>query len=185
MKIALCNEVLRELPFAAQCGYAAALGYDGVELAPFTLGEEPHLLAAPARAQIRQAAADAGVEIIGLHWLLVTPKGLSVTSRDPSVRARTVDVMRRLIGLCSDLGGSVMVHGSPAQRQVAPDDDGGAAWARARDSFVAVAPEVEAARLTYCIEPLARQETNFINTVAEAVKLVASWVWGRGFGGAV
>lgn len=80
--------------------------------------------------------------------------------------------MRRLIGLCSDLGGSVMVHGSPAQRQVAPDDDGGAAWARARDSFVAVAPDVEGAGLTYCIEPLARRDTNFINTVAAAVKLV-------------
>lgn len=171
MKIALCNEVLRQLPFAAQCDYAAALGYDGLELAPFTLSDNPHLLAADERARIRRAAADAGIEIIGLHWLLVTPKGLSITSPDRAVRDRTVEVMRRLIGLCADLGGKVLVHGSPAQRQVEAGDAPGA-WARARDSFAAVVADVEAAGVLYCIEPLGRQATSFINTVAEAVELV-------------
>ncbi|MBI4240310.1 MAG: sugar phosphate isomerase/epimerase [Candidatus Rokubacteria bacterium] len=171
MKIALCNEVLRELPFAAQCDYAAALGYDGLELAPFTLSDNPHLLAAAERARIRRAAADAGIEIIGLHWLLVTPKGLSITSPDRAVRDRTVEVMRRLIGLGADLGGKVLVHGSPAQRQVEAGDVQGA-WARARDSFAAIVADVEATGVLYCIEPLARQATNFINTVAEAVELV-------------
>ena len=37
MKIALCNEVLQPLPFAQQCALAADLGYDGLEVAPFTL----------------------------------------------------------------------------------------------------------------------------------------------------
>lgn len=171
MKIALCNEVLRELPFGAQCGFAAALGYDGLEVAPSTLGEDPHLLGGEERARIRRTAADAGIEIIGLHWLLVTPKGLSITAKDRPVRERTVDVIRRLVGLCADLGGKVLVHGSPAQRQVEPGDAEGA-WARARDNFAAIAADVEAAGVTYCIEPLARRETSFINTVGEAVKLV-------------
>ena len=53
MKIALCNEVLRDMEFAAQCDYAAALGYDGLELAPFTLGAKPHLLRAAMIARSR------------------------------------------------------------------------------------------------------------------------------------
>ena len=72
MKIALCNEVVRDLEFAEQCAFAAELGYDGIELAPFTLGEEPHLISAEERARLRRAASDAGIAIVSLHWLLVT-----------------------------------------------------------------------------------------------------------------
>ena len=61
MRISLCNEVVRDLDFAAQCALAAALGYDGLEVAPFTLdAEAPHLLPASRRAELRRAAADAG-----------------------------------------------------------------------------------------------------------------------------
>jgi sugar phosphate isomerase/epimerase len=34
MRIALCNEVIAALPFEQQCAFAAALGYDGLEVAP-------------------------------------------------------------------------------------------------------------------------------------------------------
>jgi sugar phosphate isomerase/epimerase len=172
MKIALCNEVLRNMEFSAQCDYAAALGYDGLEIAPFTLGELPHFLNPQERARLRRAAANAGIQITGLHYLLITPKGLSINARDARVRERTVDVLRRLIGLCADLEGEVLVHGSPAQRQVPAEDDLVAAWGRARETFVEIAKDAEVAKVRYCIEPLARQQTNFINTVAEAVQLV-------------
>jgi D-psicose/D-tagatose/L-ribulose 3-epimerase len=172
MKIALCNEVIREMDFAAQCNYAAALGYNGLELAPFTLDENPHRLPSSTRAELRRLAADAGIEITGLHWLLVTPKGLSINAKDSLVRQQTVDVMRGLIDLCADLGGKVLVHGSPAQRSVSSDDDSSDAWRRARDCFAAVAGPAEAAKVLYCIEPLSPRDTNFINTVGEAVRMV-------------
>lgn len=172
MKIALCNEVIREMDFAAQCKYAAALGYDGLEVAPFTLDENPHRLSSSARAELRQLAADAGIEITGLHWLLVTPKGLSINAKDSFVRQQTVDVMRGLVDLCADLGGRVLVHGSPAQRSVASDDNIADAWLRARDCFAAVAGQAEAANVLYCIEPLSPRDTKFINTVDEAVRMV-------------
>jgi sugar phosphate isomerase/epimerase len=172
MKIVLCNEVLHEMEFAAQCDYAAALGYDGLEIAPFTLGDLPHFLSAGERTRIRRDAADAGIQITGLHYLLLTPPGLSINSPDPSVRERTVEVIRRLIGLCADLGGHILVHGSPAQRQVPDADDLVAAWGRARGVFAEIAKDAESAQVTYCIEPLPRQQTNFINTVAEAAQLV-------------
>jgi len=172
VKIALCNEVLQPMPFVRQCEFAAALGYDGLELAPFTVSDEPHRMIAQERAAIRRAAADAGLRITGLHWLLLAPKGLSITSADAAVRERTVEVMRRLIDLCADLGGSVLVHGSPGQRQVPPNEPRETALARARDCFAAVAEDAERAAVRYCIEPLARTETQLINTVAEAAAIV-------------
>lgn len=172
MRLALCNEVIRELDFAAQCEMAAKLGYDGLEVAPFTLSDQPHLLNARRRAELRRAAADAGIAVTGLHWLLVAPEGLSVNSADEAVRRKTVDVIERLVGLCADLGGSVLVHGSPKQRSVPEGGDAAACRARAVDTFRAAARAAEQAGVVYCIEPLARHETNFINTVAEATKLV-------------
>lgn len=171
MKVVLCNEVLRGMEFAAQCDYAAALGFDGLELAPFTLGNEPHLLTPETQVRLRRAATDAGIEIVSLHWLLTTPEGLSITSANDALRKRSIDVMRRLIDLCAAIGGHVLVHGSPAQRQL-PDDDPATAIARGQDSFAAIAADAEAAGVTYCIEPLSRQETTFITSVKEAVDLV-------------
>ena len=40
MKLSLCNEVIRELSFERQCALAASLGYRGLELAPFTFGDD-------------------------------------------------------------------------------------------------------------------------------------------------
>lgn len=172
MRLALCNEVLGDLDFAGQCAFAAAVGYDGLEVAPYTLGEEPHRLPASERARLRRLAADAGVAVTGLHWLLVTPAGLSITAADPTVRARTLDVLRGLIDLCADLGGRVLVHGSPAQRAVEPGETPAAALARARESLAAVAGHAGAAGVLYCVEPLSRRTTRIVNTVAEAAALV-------------
>ena len=172
MKIALCNEVLSGMEFAAQCAFAAEIGFDGLEVAPFTLGDEPHLLPASKRAEIRRAATDAGIVVTGLHWLLVTPKGLSLNGPDDAVRDRTADVMERLVGLCADLGGTVLVHGSPQQRSVPEGGDASAARRRAVAALTRAGRAAEAADVTYCLEPLSRRETNFINTVAEAADLI-------------
>ncbi len=172
MRLSLCNEVLRDLDFAGQCRLARALGYDGLEVAPFTLGPQPHRLAATRRAQLRRIAADHGLAITGLHWLLLVPDGLSITTRDRLARERTLDVMRRLIELCMDLGGTVLVHGSPRQRQIDPGDDRTSAQGRAAECFAGIAADAEQAGVVYCIEPLAPAETELINTVEEAATIV-------------
>ena len=171
MKISLCNEVIHEMTFAAQCDFAAALGYDGLEVAPFTLSDTPHVPGAIDAAATRKAARDAGIEITSLHWLLVAPEGLSITDPDNALRARTVDVMRRLIDLCAELGGKALVHGSPVQRGLTPGDEEGAK-ARALDCFAAVAEDAQAAGVVYCIEPLAPADADFINRGGEAAAMV-------------
>jgi D-psicose/D-tagatose/L-ribulose 3-epimerase len=172
LRIALCNEVIAPMPFPKQCEYAAKLGYDGLEIAPYTLSDEPHRLGAAQLAAARAAAQDAGISVTGLHWLLLKPAGLSISTRDDAVRKRTVDIMLALVDQCAELGGRYLVHGSPHQRRVDPGDTRPAAMARAQDSFAAIAERASKAGVVYCIEPLASDQTPLINTLEEAAALV-------------
>src|SRR3979409_278502 len=150
MRISLCNEVLAPLDFARQCQLAAALGYDGLEIAPFTLGEDPTRLSAARRAELRRAAADAGIAITGLHYLMRAPAGLSITSADPAQRERSLAVMRAMCALCADLGGTILVHGSPDQRVLAPGDEENGRN-RGIECFARVVEAARAAAVTYCV----------------------------------
>lgn len=170
MRLSLCNEVIRALPFAAQCAFAREVGYAGLEVAPFTLSDRPHELGPAAVGELRRALAAEGVACSSLHWLLLAPEGLSITSADDAVRARTVEVMRRLVDLAAQLGADCLVHGSPGQRAL-PEGDAGARG-RAVECLATAAEAAEAAGVVYCIEPLSRRDTNFVNTLAEAAEIV-------------
>jgi len=172
MEFALCNEVLQPLPFQRQCEVAAQLGYDGLEVAPFTLADDPTTIGDAQAREFRRIAEDAGVAITGLHWLLVAPPGLSIVSADAAVRERTTAVMERLVELCSLMGGRYLVHGSPKQRSVPAGDSAAAARSRAIGCFARAARRAHDCGVVYCIEPLARRETDLINTVAEAAAIV-------------
>jgi sugar phosphate isomerase/epimerase len=171
MRVSLCNEVIGELSFERQCELAAALGYDGLEIAPMTLADDPVRLTDAHIAELRRAASDAGVAITGLHYVLRAPAGLSITSADATQRQRTIEVMRALCGLCAELGGKILVHGSPDQRKLDPGDEEDGRK-RGVDCFAAVAGAAQAAGVTYCVEPLARNQTAFVNTVQEAADIV-------------
>jgi D-psicose/D-tagatose/L-ribulose 3-epimerase len=173
VRIALCNEVIAPMPFPAQCQYAAKLGYDGLEIAPYTLSEEPHRMGSARIAAARAAAEDAGIVVTGLHWLLVKPIGLSISSKDEATRQRTVDVMLALVDLCAELGGKYLVHGSPQQRRLEAGETRAAAMARAQASFAAVAERAQKAGVVYCIEALAAESTPLINTLEEAAQMVS------------
>jgi sugar phosphate isomerase/epimerase len=174
MQIALCNEVLRDLPLAQQFDLAARLGYDGLELAPFTLGAEPHRLSAADRRSLRRLAADCAISIVGLHWLLLAPPGLSITAADAATRARTREVLSGLVELCADLGGRVLVHGSPGQRRIEPGEDAAAARARAIEAVAQAAEAAGRAGLIYCLEALPQASTRFVNTIGEAAEIVTA-----------
>lgn len=172
MPLALCNEVLQPLPFDRQCALAATLGYQGLEVAPFTLAADPLAITEGEARAFARTAADHGLAITGLHWLLVAPAGLSIVSPDAAVRERTAAAMERLVELCAAMGGRYLVHGSPKQRSVPAGDTREAARERALACFARAARAAERCGVTYCVEPLAPAETDFINTVAEGVQIV-------------
>jgi sugar phosphate isomerase/epimerase len=172
MKFAICNETFQGWEWAASCSRAAEIGYEGIEIAPFTLAPDVRHLRASDRARIRKTAADAGLAVVGLHWLLVSPKGLSVTDPDPALRGRTSDYLVALADFCADVGGHVMVFGSPAQRRV-PD---GTTVSEAQERYIAaLTPALDraaASGIVVCIEPLPSPEANFILTLAEAAAMI-------------
>lgn len=172
MKLAICNELFEKWELENIISYCAELGYDGIEIAPFTLGEWPNKLPLQKRDALRNFAANQKIELIGLHWLLAGPAGLSVSSPDAAVREFTQQYLIDLIHLCADLGGRIMVFGSPKQRSVSPGQTFEQVWNYAVRLFANCMETAEARGVTICFEPLSPKETNFINTAASGIRLI-------------
>ena len=172
MKLALCNEVLRPMNWDAQCEAAARMGYDALEIAPFTLADDPFTLDTARARELQATARSHGLAISSLHWLLVKPEGLSLVTTDAALRSRTLDLLRHLIDFAAACGAQVLVHGSPKQRSPEPSQSVADATARLESALAELAPHAAAAGVTYCIEPLGPFETPVINTVAEAAAMV-------------
>ena len=119
MKYAICNETFEGWEHARVCGRVAELGYTGLEVAPFTLAPRiTDVTAAQARANFAAQAEAAGVRIIGLHWLLAKTEGFHLTSADAAIRKRTGEYLAELARAAADLGGDILVLGSPVQRNI-------------------------------------------------------------------
>lgn len=172
MRLAICNEMFEGWEFERVCATAAEIGYEGVEIAPFTLGALANQVSKEQRDEMREAARRHGVEIVGLHWVLAKTEGFYINHPDASVRDLTVAYLHDLISLCADLGGAVIVFGSPKQRSVHEALSREQAWDYARETFGKIVPALEARGVTFCLEPLGPEETDFINTGAEAAQMV-------------
>ena len=172
MKFALCNEMFEGRPMAEVCSTARKLGYHGIEIAPFTLATSADEITAGQRKEARSAIEDNGLETVGLHWLFAGPSGLHMTTTDNQIRGRTRDYLSCLLDLCGDLGGKVLVLGSPKQRSIVEGQTKKGAWKRAVELLSSVLDQAEQLGLTICLEPLSPVETNFINTVAEGMQMV-------------
>jgi sugar phosphate isomerase/epimerase len=177
-RFAMCNEAFEHRPFAESCRVMRAAGYTGIELAPFTLAEDPLALRAGQRRELRDIMASEGLEFVGLHWLLVVPFPVHVTTPDLALRERSWQYVRGLIDLCADLapdsGDSkgIMVFGSPKQRS----STGGISVAEATRNYVSglasVAPHAEDRGVTILVEALPHSQCDVIHTLDEAAAVV-------------
>lgn len=183
MRFALCNETFQSpdsagvfhlWPVEDGLQATAEAGFTGTEIAPFTLAEHPRLVTAARRRDLRRHAEKLGLEIIGLHWLLVSPKGLHVAHIDPAIRKKTLGVLLDLVQLCADLGGKVLVFGSPAQRSTRDGWDSQETWRRAAEAFQKVATAAGKAGCILALEPLTTGETNLMLSSAEGRRMVES-----------
>ena len=168
MKFGICNEMYVGRSVLETIEHAAGLGYDGLELAPFTLAEDPSLLSVDRQKDIARCAADNGVEVFGQHWILAKPDGLHVNRADAATRARTRDFFKKLIEIGVNTGGRLLTLGSPGQRSFDQGDTLEDATARTIELFQELAPEFEAAGVTLALEPLEADFTNFMTRTAEA-----------------
>lgn len=169
---AVCNEIMEGWDWERQCRYPLEHGYTGIEIAPFTLAGHVDEISAERRRELVAIAQDAGMEIIGLHWLLVTPEGLHVTSGDEEVRKRSWEYVAKLVDFCGDLGGTVMVFGSPRQRGTMGQVSVEQALDYLVEGFSEVGPHAGSRGVQILVEALDRTQTDVVNTVEEAVEIV-------------
>ena len=167
MKFALCNEIFRNLPLENAFHKIADIGYEGVEIAPFTLQANPRDLSESDADRCRTAAEKAGLEVVGLHWLMAETKGLHLTQSDPAILALTKEYLIKLGQLTARMNGSILVLGSPQQRNLQPDTTYEQAFERAVKLMKAVCREIEDLGVAFAIEPLAKVETDFLSSCAE------------------
>jgi sugar phosphate isomerase/epimerase len=171
MRLAICNETFQDWPFEQAFRYAAQLGYEGLEIAPFTLNTDARAISPQQRSEVRRLAEAAGLEIIGLHWLLAKTSGYYLTTPDAVVRQRTAEYLGVLAELCRDLGGQVMVLGSPQQRNLLPGVTHEQALELAADCLRKVVPTLERLAVTLAVEPLGPQDGNFLLTAQQGREL--------------
>ena len=170
MNFAICNEIYQGWKLEDTLAHAARLGYAGVEIAPFTIANSVNDISTAERQRIRDLAARSQIAIVGLHWLLVKPEGLYLNHTDAGIRERTARYFVDLVDCCADLGGTIMVVGSPKQRNILPGVTREQAWDWTAATFRDAVKRAEDRAVTICFEPLAPAETNFINTAAEAIQ---------------
>ncbi len=176
MKYAICNETFGDQPFNKAWAVARELGYTGVEIAPFTLLPGAEVIdvrdiPAAQRAEVKQQASDAGLEVVGLHWLLAKTDGFYLTSPEAAVRTKTTEYFKALAQLCADLGGTILVLGSPPQRNLLPGVTYEEAEQYAAEVLRAVMPTFSDLGLTLALEPLGPTEGDFLPTAEKGIRL--------------
>lgn len=172
MRYAACNEIAADLTFAETCELLARFGFDGVEIAPYTLADDPGAIDATTVRQARRAIGNAGLVCAGLHWLLRAPAGLHLVHADPGVRRRSWALLHALVDLCGELGGDVLVLGSGKQRACPEDVSAEAARSVLRDGLAALGDRCERAGVLFLLEALPARITNVINTLDQAEQLL-------------
>lgn len=173
LRHSICNEAFEKWPFADACKAISKAGYTGIEIAPFTLAEKPGDVTAAQRRQYRDVMQSEGLTFVGLHWLMVSPKGLHVTGPDPELRQRSWEHIRALIDLSADLGpDGVMVFGSPNQRSTTGGLTREQATRNYVDGLAGVANHAESRRVKLLVEALPVAQCDVVQTLDEAAGIV-------------
>ena len=123
------------------------------------------------RQEVRAQATDAGLEVVGLHWLLAKTQGFYLTSPDKAVRKATAEYLKALAQLCGDLGGGVLVLGSPQQRNLLPGVGYSEAEQYAAEVLRAAMGACADHNVTIALEPLGPAEGDFMLTAESAIDL--------------
>ena len=171
MKYAICNEMFVGWEPEKVFRYVKSCGYSGIEIAPFTLADSVSRFSTAMRERWREQIVDAGLECVGLHWLLAKTSGYHLTKPDDLIREATGDYLAELAQLCADLGGKIMVLGSPQQRNLLEGVTHERAMDLAAQAIRRAVPVLEGLDITLALEALGPSEGDFLNTAESAIEL--------------
>ncbi|MDP3179985.1 MAG: sugar phosphate isomerase/epimerase [Spirochaetaceae bacterium] len=172
MKYSVCNELFGDLGLEEAARIAKRTGYLGLEFAPYTIFGDfsPGALRDGTR-RAREELRGEGLAFVGFHWLLAKPEGLHIASPDMKVRERTVDHLRRLIDCAGELGGGVLVFGSPRQRGSSPGVSKVEAETALTEALRALGPHAASRSCSILVEALSPEQTDVVNSLDEAARI--------------
>jgi sugar phosphate isomerase/epimerase len=166
MKLAISNIAWYPKQIDSFIQFISDLGCDGVELAASMIWDEPVLSSPVERRAVQKKISDAGLQCTGIHALLFTHPEM-VLFGSQNVRLSMADYLTKMMDVCSDLGGDVLIYGSPKNRMKGylPDEK---AHKIALDFFREMDIQAKKRGVIFCLEPLAKNETDFLNSLTEA-----------------
>ncbi|MDO9036438.1 MAG: TIM barrel protein, partial [Methanoregula sp.] len=146
--------------------FISSQGLKGIELAPSMIWPEPVSAPGNERVLLQRKISDAGLRVTGIQALLFSRQDL-VLFGEAKKREEMLEYLTGMMDVCHDLGGEVMVFGSPRNRiigNLSPHK----ARAIALGFFHEVGVRAAKRSINFLIEPLGKTETDFISTVSEA-----------------
>lgn len=172
MKYAICNEMFEGWELEKIFSFISSIGYRGLEFAPFTFAESVNNISADVKADIKKYAKKYNVSIVGNHWLLAKPEGLSLSSKNALTRKDTADYLCRLAEFTSEIGGELMVLGSPKQRNIGEGQSYEEVKKLVKEALMPALEICREKNIDLCMEPLAKTATNFIYTAEQAIEFI-------------
>jgi len=173
LKFGICSEIFKEWnDIERTIAYVKETGYDGLEIAPFTFADYVYDITVADRKNIVRSAEKYELDILGIHWVFVGPDNVHLTHLDTEVRTTTQKYLEDLVNFCADVGGKVIIFGSPKQRSLMDGVSYSQAFEFARSVFEKTMARCELQDVTICMEPLTHLETDFCHTTAQAVDLI-------------
>ncbi len=182
MKYCICSDTFPGWSVERIFTFAQQTGYQAVELASYSFCDSITDVAAAERRRIREWAEAAGVEIAGLHALFTPipnlrplhscPSWLQLNSADPEIRQKTKDYLKELIRFTGEVGGTNVVLGSAASRNIPKEVPFIHGWHTAAATLRDAAEYASEHGVTLSLEPISANLTNFINTPDDAMKMV-------------
>lgn len=145
---------------------------DGVEIAPSLIWEEPTEISPQEIIEFKKNLNSFNLELVGFHSLLYTKPELELFKNN-NLRRQTIDYIFKLIKLCNDLGGKKLIFGSPKNRRL----NGRTyeeCFQQSISDFREIAKFSKKYKIYFCIEPLSKNISEFIQSVKEGIEIVES-----------
>lgn len=168
MKFCVSNIALTAYDHGDELMALADIGLSGLEVAPSRVWRDTWQGLSPADvAAYRKQVEAAGLSVVGLHSLLFDQKDLGLFA-DADGRARVLDFMAHLSGVCRDLGGKTLIWGAGRWRGTMSLED---AESYAVDFFTELDARIRDHGTVFCFEPLGAKDSDFLNSVFDAAEM--------------
>lgn len=146
----------------------AQAGYDGIEIGAASPHAYPDYTGPERRREIRSMLADNG---IALSSMLPAPgggAGFNVASPLPEERAAAIDQYAKVIDLCADLGGRIVIYVAGWQVY---GTDRRQAWAWSREALTRAAAHARDRGMILVIEPTST-DSNLVDDCDDAIQMM-------------